>query len=164
MCLVSQSCPTLCDPLDCNLPGSSVHGMLQARILEWVALSSSSGSFLTQILNPGLHIAGRFFTIWATDQVVNCHLRDFAASWPSWPVLPGLLHKSAKKELLLPGPQGLRTMTIPGPWSLFTLTGCACAIPVVICFGITPAWPNEWCGMEALGCWATSEMFCWILA
>ena len=34
LCLVAQSCPTLCDPMDCNLPGSSVHGLLQARILE----------------------------------------------------------------------------------------------------------------------------------
>ena len=37
---VAQSCPTLCDPMDCNLPGSSVHGIFQARILEWVAISS----------------------------------------------------------------------------------------------------------------------------
>ena len=42
---VAQSCPTLCDPMDCNLPGSSVHGILQARILEWVAISFSRGSF-----------------------------------------------------------------------------------------------------------------------
>ena len=40
-----QSCPTLCDPMDCSLPGSSVHGILQARILEWVAMPSSRGSF-----------------------------------------------------------------------------------------------------------------------
>ena len=39
-----QSCPTLCDPMDCSLPGSSVHGTLQARILEWVAMPSSRGS------------------------------------------------------------------------------------------------------------------------
>ena len=39
-----QSCPTLCDPMDYSLPGSSVHGILQARILEWVAMSSSRGS------------------------------------------------------------------------------------------------------------------------
>ena len=39
-----QLCPTLCDPLDCSLPVSSVHGILQARILEWVAMSSSRGS------------------------------------------------------------------------------------------------------------------------
>ena len=39
-----QSCPTLCDPMDCSLPGSSVHGILQARILEWVAMPSSRAS------------------------------------------------------------------------------------------------------------------------
>ena len=39
-----QSCPTLCDPMDCSPPGSSVHGILQARILEWVAIPSSRGS------------------------------------------------------------------------------------------------------------------------
>ena len=41
---VAQSCPTLWDPMDCSLPGSSVHGIFQARILEWVAISFSRGS------------------------------------------------------------------------------------------------------------------------
>ena len=41
---VAQSCPTLCDPVDCSPTGSSVHGILQARILEWVAISFSRGS------------------------------------------------------------------------------------------------------------------------
>ena len=41
---VAQSCPTLCDPMDCSLPGSSVYVILQARILEWVAISFSSRS------------------------------------------------------------------------------------------------------------------------
>ena len=41
--LVAQLCPTLCDPMDCSLPGSSVHGILQARILEWVVVPSSRG-------------------------------------------------------------------------------------------------------------------------
>ena len=44
MCSVTQLCPTLCDLTDCSLPGSSVHGILQARILEWVAISSFRGS------------------------------------------------------------------------------------------------------------------------
>ena len=53
--LVTQSCPTLCDPMDYSSPGSSVHGILQAkRILEWVALPSSRGIFLSQGLNLGL--------------------------------------------------------------------------------------------------------------
>ena len=42
--LVAQSCPTLCDPMDCSPPGSSVHRIFQTRILEWVAISSSRGS------------------------------------------------------------------------------------------------------------------------
>ena len=41
---VTQSCPTLCDPMDCNLPGSSVRGIFQARVLEWGAISFSRGS------------------------------------------------------------------------------------------------------------------------
>ena len=41
---VAQSCPTLCDPTDCSLPGSSIRGVSQARILEWVAISSSRES------------------------------------------------------------------------------------------------------------------------
>ena len=42
--LVTQSCPTLCDPRDCSLPGSSVHGIFWAKILEWVAIPSFRGS------------------------------------------------------------------------------------------------------------------------
>ena len=42
---VTQSCPTLCDPMDCSPPGSSVQGILQARIPEWVAIPSSRESF-----------------------------------------------------------------------------------------------------------------------
>ena len=41
---VAQSCPTLCDPMDCSLRGSSVHGIFQARVLEWVAISFSRRS------------------------------------------------------------------------------------------------------------------------
>ena len=51
---VSKSCPPLCDPTDCSLPGSSVHGILQARTLERAAISSSRGFFLTQRSNPRL--------------------------------------------------------------------------------------------------------------
>ena len=43
-CSVAQSCSTLCDPMDCSLPGSTVHGVLQARILKWVAIPFSRGS------------------------------------------------------------------------------------------------------------------------
>ena len=49
---VAQSCLTLCNPMDCSLPGSSLHGILQARILEWVAIFLLQGIFLTQGLEP----------------------------------------------------------------------------------------------------------------
>ena len=53
---VTQSCPTLCDPMDYSPPGFSVHGILQERILEWVACHSLlQGIFLTQRSNLGLH-------------------------------------------------------------------------------------------------------------
>ena len=57
-----QSCLTLCDPMDRSLPGSSVHGILQARMLEWVAISSSRGSLRPRDQTCGSCIAGRFFT------------------------------------------------------------------------------------------------------
>ena len=68
----TQSCPTLCDPMDCSPPGSSVHGIFQERILEWVAISFSRGSS-----RPGHQIcvfcvsctAGGFFTTSATWEV-----------------------------------------------------------------------------------------------
>ena len=60
-----QSCLTLCNPMDCSLPSISVHGILQARILEWVAMPSSRGSFQprdqTQV-SCVFCITGRFFT------------------------------------------------------------------------------------------------------
>ena len=59
--LVAQSGPTLCDPVDCSLPGSSVRGILQAGILEWVAIPSP-GIFPTQV-SKGLLITGRSFVI-----------------------------------------------------------------------------------------------------
>ena len=48
VCTLTQPCPTLCGPVDCSLPDSSVHGIFQERILEWVAISSSRVIFLTQ--------------------------------------------------------------------------------------------------------------------
>ena len=67
MCvLVTQSCLTLCDPMDCSLLGSSIHGILQARILEWEAIPCSRGSSQPRDWTEVSHIATRFFTIWAT--------------------------------------------------------------------------------------------------
>ena len=63
--LVTQSCPTLCDPMDYSLPGSSVHGIFQARVLKWVAISFSRGSSGPRDQTQVSHIVGRRFTVWA---------------------------------------------------------------------------------------------------
>ena len=59
---VAQSYLTLCDPMDCSLPGSFVHGISQARILEWVAMPFSRGSSPPRDQTQVSHISGRFFT------------------------------------------------------------------------------------------------------
>ena len=64
--LVNQLCPILYDPVGCSPPGSSVHGILQARILEWVAISSSRPRDQTQVSR----IAGRHFNLWATREAL----------------------------------------------------------------------------------------------
>ena len=68
--LAAQLCLTLCDPVNCSLPGSSVHGILQVRVVEWVTIPFSTGSS-QGLLNcrdwiQVSQIAGGFFTIWAT--------------------------------------------------------------------------------------------------
>ena len=68
---VAQSCPTLCNPMDCSLPGSSIHGILQARVLEWVAISFSRGSSQPRDQTRVSWIPGRRFNLWATDKCNN---------------------------------------------------------------------------------------------
>ena len=65
---LAQSCPTLFNPMDCSLPDSYVHGILQARILEWVAILFSRGSSQPRDRTCVSCIAGRFFTSWATRE------------------------------------------------------------------------------------------------
>ena len=64
LCLVA----TLCNPMDCGPPSSTVHKILQARILEWAAMPSSRGSSQPRDWTEVSCIAGRFFTIWATRE------------------------------------------------------------------------------------------------
>ena len=67
--LVAQSRLTLCNPMNCSPPGSSVHGFLQARILEWVAIPFSRGSSQARDQIWVSCIAGRCFTIWASREI-----------------------------------------------------------------------------------------------
>ena len=80
--LVDQSCLTICNPMNCSPPGSSVHGILQARILEWVAIPFSRGSSQTRDQTQVCCIAGRFFTIWATRE--DHLICPFPLLWAAW--------------------------------------------------------------------------------
>ena len=66
---VAQSCPTLCNPMDYSLPGFSVHGIFQARVLEWVAIAFSRGSSRPRDRTWVSCIVGRRFILWATREV-----------------------------------------------------------------------------------------------
>ena len=66
--LVSQSCPTLCDPISCSPAASSVHGIFQAWILEWVAISFSRESSWCRDWTQVSRITGRYFIVWATRE------------------------------------------------------------------------------------------------
>ena len=69
----TQLCPTLFDPMDCSPPGSSIHTVFQATILEWVAVFFSRGSSRPRGRTQVSGIVGRLFTLWATrkSQIVN---------------------------------------------------------------------------------------------
>ena len=89
MLLVTQSCLTLCDPMDSSLPGCSSHGIFQTRIVEWVAISYTP----EDLPNPGIEptsltypaLAGRFFTTSATWEALQrqpaCVLSCFSHVW-----------------------------------------------------------------------------------
>ena len=73
VCSVAQLCLTLCDPMDCSLPGTSVYGLLQANILEWVAISLTNGSSCPRdrTRNSCISSFGRWTSLWG--QYSACH-------------------------------------------------------------------------------------------
>ena len=127
------SCPTLCDPVVCSPPGSSVHGILQARILEWVAMSFSRVSSWPRDQTHVSYIAGRFFTIWVTREAhkevpkvrLGTFSRDLTAHCTtSQPGRSSGRDVSAGFQSWLCNPLGLR------PWS------CSLALPSPFLFHI----------------------------
>ena len=81
---VAQSCPILCHPMDCSLPHSSVHGIFQARVLEWVAISFPRGSSWPRDQTWVSHIVGRRFTVWITKEVSCCRVSFRTLSHNLW--------------------------------------------------------------------------------
>ena len=72
----TQSCLTLCDPMDCSLLGSSVHRIFKARMLEWVAISFSKGSSQPRDQTQVSCIVGGCFTVWTTREVSKTLLNN----------------------------------------------------------------------------------------
>ena len=70
-CEVAQLCLTLCNPMDCSLPGSSIHGIFQPRVLEWGAISFYRGSSRPRDRTRVSHIVSRCFTIWANREILS---------------------------------------------------------------------------------------------
>ena len=92
--LFTQSCPTLCNPMDCSLPGFSVRGILQARLLEWIAIPFSRGSSQPRDWTLVFCTAGRFFTIWATGKSsYQGYINNITCNWsPGWVMFVKFLH------------------------------------------------------------------------
>ena len=85
---MAQVCPTLWDPMDCSPPGSSVLGILQARILEWISIPFSRGSSWLGYRTQIFHVPGRFFTIWATGRPNHTGDIEKELKYPSQVVPP----------------------------------------------------------------------------
>ena len=96
---VAQTCPTLCDPMDCSLPGSSVHGIFQAMVLEWIAISFSKGSSQPRDRTRVSRIIDRRFTLWATREV-----------WVAWKLKAKVLVVQSSLTLWLHGLQPTRLL------------------------------------------------------
>ena len=97
--LVTQLCPTLCDPMDGSPPGSFVHGILQARMLEWVVTSFSRGSSQPRDRTQVSRIAGRFFTIWTTRKRVFVYY----SRWQCYVLVPEI-HRPQWNRVIELGP------------------------------------------------------------
>ena len=82
----AQSCLTLCDPMDCSPPGSSLHGILQARVLEWIAVSFSRGSSQPRDRTRVSLITGRRFNLWATREAQWLPNVGLLGNWTSLPL------------------------------------------------------------------------------
>ena len=93
-----QLCPTLCDPMDCSPPGSPVHGIIQARILEWVGIPFSRGIFPTQGLNSGLLLCRRvlYRLSHQASPLIPTWLWSFSLTY-----LPTSLHPEASYSIII---------------------------------------------------------------
>jgi len=147
----SRSVVSDCDPMDCSPPGSSIHGILQARILEWVAISFSRGSSQSRDWTQVSHTAGRRFNLWATReaQLELQHIEKSCSPWNS-PIF--VIKKKSNKWCLLTDlrkvnasvkPMGTLQPEIPSPTAI-PQDWCIIIIDLQDCFFNIPLHPLDW--------------------
>ena len=98
---VAQSCPTLSDPMDCSLPGSSIHWIFQARVLEWGAIAFSGSTFYTTSIQCTLFLSLIYGSRWALGKriLLFCGIRvGFLSHRAVWSRLPALSKGKAQSE------------------------------------------------------------------
>ena len=100
--LVTQSCLTLCDPVDCSLPGSSIHGIFQARSLEWTAISFSRESFWPRDWTQVSRIASRLYCLSHQGSPGNMLMSYIFKSKIKSTKLSGTLETESKQKCLNP--------------------------------------------------------------
>ena len=112
-CVSPESCPTL-RPQDCSPPGSSVHEIFQARILEWAAISSSRGSSRPRDQTRVSCTAGRFFTAWAAREACVIHSVQ-SVQWLS-PTLCDPMNRSSQASLSITNSRSFLKLSPSSPW------------------------------------------------
>ena len=119
----AQSCPTLCNPMDCSLSGSSVHGIFQARVLEWIAIFFSRGSPWPRNRTRVSCIAGRRFTVGA---IREAQLKSLLAVFIN--PLHGRYYKSCKQFFMMS--QWILQVRHSRIIHVNTYKPCCCLVPI----------------------------------
>ena len=165
VCLIAQlSCPTLFDPMDCSSPGSSVHGILQARILEWAAIPFSRWIFLTHGLNPGLLHCRQFLYHLSHQGSLVCYLLTYTdCPCASNMYLPGKVVVVVVQSIScvwLFWPHGLQRARLPCPSPSTGVCSNSCPLSWW-CHPIIPSFVILFClqSFPASGSFAMSQLF-----
>ena len=149
MCFIAQSCQTHCNPINCSLPGSSVDGILQARILEWVSMPSSRGSSQPRDWTQVSRLAGGFFAIRAPREtpsssqsciIIQKGCFGIATLSTSWLGTENTRHLAGGRT---DSPKGVMTFIVHHVWRLWRL-GSLLFGTVYVWGQIVPCWGPSW--------------------
>ena len=144
--LVTQCCLALCDPMDCSPPGSFVHGILQARLLEWVSIPFSRGSSQPRDQTRVSYTAHRFFSVWAT--------RKYTRGWVAYWHLFLMVLEAGKSKIKVPADLLFAESLLPGSQTVVflcphksemarKLSGISLIRALIPFMRALPSWPTD---------------------